>query len=108
MSLPARVSIVEVGPRDGLQNETLTLSPQIRAELISRLAAAGLSRIEAVGHCGVPSPRFWTVPRLEVEIRRKPGNRCPHGHEVARIVEDGLVLVHLDAPEWRVASLRNE
>jgi len=47
MSLPARVSIVEVGPRDGLQNETLTLSPQIRAELISRLAAAGLSRIEA-------------------------------------------------------------
>ncbi|WP_312029747.1 hydroxymethylglutaryl-CoA lyase [Methylocystis sp. H62] len=47
MSVPARVSIVEVGPRDGLQNEKVTLSPQIRAELISRLAAAGLSRIEA-------------------------------------------------------------
>lgn len=47
MSVPSRVSIVEVGPRDGLQNEKLTLSPKIRADLINRLAAAGLSRIEA-------------------------------------------------------------
>ncbi len=47
MSIPSRVSIVEVGPRDGLQNEKLTLSPQVRAELINRLAAAGLTRIEA-------------------------------------------------------------
>ncbi|MGD9545542.1 MAG: hydroxymethylglutaryl-CoA lyase [Methylocystis sp.] len=47
MSVPQRVSIVEVGPRDGLQNEQRTLSPQIRAELIDRLAAAGLTRIEA-------------------------------------------------------------
>ncbi|MBM3550364.1 MAG: hydroxymethylglutaryl-CoA lyase [Alphaproteobacteria bacterium] len=47
MSVPSSVSIVEVGPRDGLQNEKLTLSPQVRAELIDRLAAAGLTRIEA-------------------------------------------------------------
>ena len=47
MTIPSRVSIVEVGPRDGLQNEKLTLSPQVRAELINRLAAAGLTRIEA-------------------------------------------------------------
>jgi isopropylmalate/homocitrate/citramalate synthase len=47
MSVPSRVSIVEVGPRDGLQNEKLALSPHVRAELISRLAAAGLTRIEA-------------------------------------------------------------
>lgn len=47
MSVPSRVSIVEVGPRDGLQNEKLTLPPQVRAELINRLAAAGLTRIEA-------------------------------------------------------------
>jgi hydroxymethylglutaryl-CoA lyase len=47
MSVPARVNIVEVGPRDGLQNERLTLPPPIRAELIDRLAVAGLSRIEA-------------------------------------------------------------
>jgi isopropylmalate/homocitrate/citramalate synthase len=47
MSIPSRVSVVEVGPRDGLQNEKLTLSPQVRAELIDRIAAAGLTRIEA-------------------------------------------------------------
>ncbi|WP_310584768.1 hydroxymethylglutaryl-CoA lyase [Deinococcus sp.] len=47
-SQPDQVQIVEVGPRDGLQNEARQLSPQVRAGLIVRLAAAGLSRIEAV------------------------------------------------------------
>jgi hydroxymethylglutaryl-CoA lyase/(R)-citramalyl-CoA lyase len=37
----------EVGPRDGLQNERETLTPETRAELVDRLAAAGLRRIEA-------------------------------------------------------------
>jgi hydroxymethylglutaryl-CoA lyase/(R)-citramalyl-CoA lyase len=36
-----------VGPRDGLQNDTVTLEPAVRAELCTRLAAAGLRRIEA-------------------------------------------------------------
>jgi isopropylmalate/homocitrate/citramalate synthase len=43
-----RVTICDVGPRDGLQNEPETLDPAVRAELISRLAAAGVPRIEAV------------------------------------------------------------
>ena len=42
------VLICEVSPRDGLQNETIVLAPEVRAELCSRLAVAGLSRIEAV------------------------------------------------------------
>jgi hydroxymethylglutaryl-CoA lyase/(R)-citramalyl-CoA lyase len=42
------VTVVEVGPRDGLQNEERVLSPAARARLIERLAAAGLPRIEAV------------------------------------------------------------
>lgn len=41
-----RVQIVEVGPRDGLQNEPEHLSPAVRAELVSRLAGTGLRRIE--------------------------------------------------------------
>jgi len=40
--------VCDVGPRDGLQNERDTLSPATRAELVNRLAAAGLPRIEAV------------------------------------------------------------
>jgi len=43
-----RVTICDVGPRDGLQNESETLAPGVRADLIGRLAAAGLPRIEAV------------------------------------------------------------
>jgi hydroxymethylglutaryl-CoA lyase/(R)-citramalyl-CoA lyase len=42
------VTICDVGPRDGLQNEAEILEPLARAELVNRLAAAGLPRIEAV------------------------------------------------------------
>ena len=43
-----QVLICDVGPRDGLQNEPEVLPPETRAELVDRLAAAGLRRIEAV------------------------------------------------------------
>jgi len=43
-----QVLLCDVGPRDGLQNEAEALPPEVRAELIDRLAAAGLRRIEAV------------------------------------------------------------
>ena len=42
------VTVCDVGPRDGLQNEPGTVPPERRAELVNRLAAAGLPRIEAV------------------------------------------------------------
>jgi isopropylmalate/homocitrate/citramalate synthase len=42
------VTVCDVGPRDGLQNEATTLAPETRAELVDRLAGAGVPRIEAV------------------------------------------------------------
>ncbi|WP_189087618.1 hydroxymethylglutaryl-CoA lyase [Deinococcus ruber] len=42
------LQIVEVGPRDGLQNEARTLPPTVRAELIGRLLTAGITQLEAV------------------------------------------------------------
>ena len=42
-----RVEIVDVGPRDGLQNEERTLPPDVRAELCDRLAGAGIPRVDA-------------------------------------------------------------
>jgi hydroxymethylglutaryl-CoA lyase/(R)-citramalyl-CoA lyase len=51
--------ICDVGPRDGLQNEPETLVPAVRAELVNRLAAAGLPRIEAVSFV-----RDDRVPRM--------------------------------------------
>ena len=47
MSFPSKVKIVEVGPRDGLQNEKQAVPVEIKIELINRLAGAGVSVIEA-------------------------------------------------------------
>jgi isopropylmalate/homocitrate/citramalate synthase len=47
MSLPKKVKIVEVGPRDGLQNEQQPISTEVKIELIHRLVDSGLSYIEA-------------------------------------------------------------
>jgi|TARA_R110000822_G_scaffold59736_32_gene149196 hydroxymethylglutaryl-CoA lyase len=47
MTLPKKVKIVEVGPRDGLQNEQQPISTEVKIELIHRLADAGVSYIEA-------------------------------------------------------------
>jgi isopropylmalate/homocitrate/citramalate synthase len=46
VDIPGRVTVVDVGPRDGLQNESDVLSPQVRAELVERLVRAGLSAVE--------------------------------------------------------------
>ena len=42
------LKLCDVGPRDGLQNEAEALEPATRAELVNKLAAAGLPRVEAV------------------------------------------------------------
>lgn len=57
--LPDRVRIVEVGPRDGLQNETQPVPTEIKIELIDRLGAAGLPAVELTSFV---SPRW--VPQL--------------------------------------------
>ena len=89
--LPAKVRIVEVGPRDGLQNEKDEVPTTIKLELIERLADAGLSAVEATAFV---SPKW--IPQMadhtEVleRIRRKPGVSYPvltpnlKGFEAAR------------------------
>ena len=57
------MNIVEVGPRDGLQNESRPLSPDVRAELTARLAHAGLKRVEAGSFV---SPKW--VPQVRVVL----------------------------------------
>jgi isopropylmalate/homocitrate/citramalate synthase len=59
MSFPKNVRIVEVGPRDGLQNEPQTVPTQTKIELIRRLAASGLKTIEATAFVS----RKW-VPQM--------------------------------------------
>ena len=77
-TLPSRVRIVEVGPRDGLQNEKGEVPTAVKIELIERLADAGLQAVEATAFV---SPKW--IPQMadhtEVleRIRRKPGVSYP-------------------------------
>ena len=77
-TLPSRVRIVEVGPRDGLQNEKGEVPTAVKLELIERLADAGLQAVEATAFV---SPKW--IPQMadhtEVleRIRRKPGVAYP-------------------------------
>ena len=59
MTLPSKVRIVEVGPRDGLQNEKTPVSIKVKVELIRRLGAAGLKTIEVTSFV---SPKW--VPQM--------------------------------------------
>ena len=59
MTLPQRVRIVEVGPRDGLQNEAGMVATSVKIELIQRLADAGLRTVEATAFV---SPKW--VPQM--------------------------------------------
>ena len=88
---PNRVRIVEVGARDGLQNEKTILPAAVKIELIDRLSDTGLDTIEATSFV---SPKW--VPQLAdaadvyTAIRKKPGVRYPvlvpnlQGYERAR------------------------
>ena len=106
MALPARVRIVEVGPRDGLQNEQALVPTATKIELIDRLSATGLRTIEATSFV---SPKW--VPQLAdaaevfTGITRRPGVGYPvlvpnlQGYERARAVGADEVAVFTAASE---------
>lgn len=76
MSLPSKVKIVDVGPRDGLQNEKAQVPAAVKIELVQRLQDAGLTEIEVTSYV---SPKW--VPQMAdnaevmAGIKRKPGVR---------------------------------
>ncbi|MRD72086.1 hydroxymethylglutaryl-CoA lyase [Rhodocyclus tenuis] len=82
MALPRRVRLVEVGPRDGLQNEATPVATAVKIELIERLADAGLPAVEATSFV---SPKW--VPQMAdagdvlravlASPRRRPGVDFP-------------------------------
>ncbi|MCR4539269.1 hydroxymethylglutaryl-CoA lyase [Pseudomonas sp. 18.1.10] len=74
MSLPSHVRLVEVGPRDGLQNEAQPISVADKVRLVDALSAAGLSYIE-VGSFVSPKwvPQMAGSAEVFAQIQRKPG-----------------------------------
>ena len=68
------VTICDVGPRDGLQNQPVTLAPHVRAELVDRLAAAGVPRIEAVSFVSPKAvPQMAGAEDVVAAIERREG-----------------------------------
>ncbi len=75
------VIVCDVGPRDGLQNERDTVAPATRADLVNRLAASGLPRIEAVSFV-----RDDRVPQMARAEEVAGGIERRHGVEYAGLV----------------------
>jgi hydroxymethylglutaryl-CoA lyase len=74
MTLPSHVKLVEVGPRDGLQNEAQTIPAEVKVALIDRLTEAGFANIEAASFVSPKwVPQMATSAEVMANIRRKPG-----------------------------------
>jgi len=91
MSLPRKVRIVDVGPRDGLQNEPKSVPAAVKIELIHRLAEAGLPAVEATAFVSPKwVPQMADSAEVMAGVRKKPGVAYPvlvpnmQGFEAAR------------------------
>jgi len=76
--LPGRLTVVEVGPRDGLQSEERVLPTETKVRFIERLADAGLSVIEATSFVSPNAvPQLADAAEVLRALRRRPGVRYP-------------------------------
>ena len=104
--MPSRVRIVEVGPRDGLQNEAAIVPVDVRITLIEALAEAGLTSIE-VGSFVSPKwvPQMATTADVLARLHRKPGVSYPvlvpnlQGLAAAKVSGVGEIAVFAAASE---------
>jgi len=105
MTIPSRVKLVDVGPRDGLQNEKQAVPAAIKIELVHRLQAAGLKEIEVTSFV---SPKW--VPQMadnaevmagiqrQADVRYSVRRRCANGQR--------RPIGQTHEEHWRAASGR--
>jgi hydroxymethylglutaryl-CoA lyase len=105
-AVPAAVRIVEVGARDGLQNEKTIVPTAIKIELIDRLSATGLRTIEATSFVSPKwIPQLADAAEVFTAIRKKPGVSYPvlvpnlQGYDRARAVGAAEVAIFTAASE---------
>jgi isopropylmalate/homocitrate/citramalate synthase len=107
------VVICDVGPRDGLQNEDKHLDPETRAELVNRLAAAGLPRIEAVSFVNPARvPQMAGAEEVVAQISRREGvvyaGLVLNERGYDRLAETGLDEVHVAFAATETFNRRNQ
>jgi len=106
VTLPKRVKMVEVGPRDGLQNESKTLPAATKVSLIEQLADSGLAVVEA-GSFVSPKwiPQMADTAEVMAKLRRKRGVSYPvlvpnmRGYEAARAAKAEEIAIFGAASE---------
>ena len=106
MKLPAKVRLVDVGPRDGLQNEKATVPTDVKVTLIDMLADAGFPAVEATAFVSPKwVPQMADAADVMARIARKPGVRYPvltpnlKGFEAALAARADEVAVFVAASE---------
>ena len=112
MALPDTVSIVEVGPRDGLQNEPAAIPLAARLTLLDDLAAAGLTRIETGSFVNPRAvPQMADSDALFAALQRRPGVRyaalTPNLRGLERAIAAGADEVAVFAAASESFSHRN-
>jgi isopropylmalate/homocitrate/citramalate synthase len=107
------VTVCDVGPRDGLQNDRETLSPDVRAELCDRLAASGLPRIE-VGSFVNPArvPQMAGTEEVLAGLHRQDGvvyaALALNSRGLQRALDAGVDEIHLAYPLTDTFAQRNQ
>ncbi|WP_096667388.1 hydroxymethylglutaryl-CoA lyase [Polaromonas sp. AET17H-212] len=106
MQLPSKVKIVDVGPRDGLQNEKAQVPAAVKIELVHRLQDAGLTEIEVTSFVSPKwVPQMADAAEVMAGITRKPGVRysvlTPNmkGFEAAVLSKPDEIVVFAAASE---------
>jgi hydroxymethylglutaryl-CoA lyase/(R)-citramalyl-CoA lyase len=112
MSRPA-LTICDVGPRDGLQNESVTLAPELRAELCDRLLAAGVSAVEAASFVNPRLvPQMAGAEEVVAAVHRRPGTVLSglvlNERGLDRALAAGVDEVHYAFPVTDTFAQRNQ
>src|SRR5437667_10812699 len=99
MRLPERVTMCEVGTRDGFQIEPDFIPTEQKVEVVNLLSAAGLPRIEATSFVHPKAvPQLRDAEQVMARIRRRPGTLyaalVPNDKGAVRAVDPGVDEIH--------------
>ena len=109
--LPERVTIYEVGPRDGLQNEKAVVPVGVKSEFVTRLADAGLRTIETTSFVH-PTwvPQLADAEELLDILPRSPRLRypvlVPNERGLERALSNGVTSMRQTSSAWRMLGRR--
>ncbi len=112
--MPGAVTVCDVAPRDGLQNDAVTLAPEVRAELCARLGATGLPRVEAASFVNPARvPQMGGAEEVFAALADAPGETVYaalvlNERGLQRAVAAGAGEIHLAYPLTDTFAERNQ